>query len=94
MLERARLTGVLGDLLTHQACLTHRQGRNAEAIRLYQSSLALLRPLDEPAALAHALAYYAALCWVTGEWEEAWRCLHESLPLFRALELEWNRRAV
>jgi len=88
--ERASLESALGDTLTYRAYFTRRLGRNAEAITIYQSSVALLRPLNEPAALAHVLVDYAALCCAMGEFEQAWRYLNECLPLFQALANEWQ----
>jgi predicted ATPase/transcriptional regulator with XRE-family HTH domain len=88
--ERARLEGTLGDLLAYRAYFTRRLGRNADAIMIYQSSAALLRPLNEPAALAHVLADFGALSCAMGEFEQAWRYLNECLPLFQALANEWQ----
>ncbi|HVF24726.1 MAG TPA: helix-turn-helix domain-containing protein [Anaerolineales bacterium] len=88
--ERASLQSALGDLLAYRAYFTRRLGRNAEAVTIYQSSVTLLRPLNEPAALAHVLVDFGALCCAMGESEQAWRYLNECLPLFQALENEWQ----
>jgi len=88
--ERASLESALSDILTYRAYFTRRLGRNAEAITIYQSSVALLRPLNQPAALAHVLVDYGALCCAMGEFEQAWRYLNECLPLFQSLANEWQ----
>jgi predicted ATPase len=89
--ERTGLEAGWGDLLAHQAYFTRRQGRNAEAVQLYQASLALLRMQPEPEALARTLTLYGALCWTMGEFDEAWRCLQDSLPIFQDLKHEWQQ---
>lgn len=84
--ERARLEGALADMLNYQAFFNLRQGNNREALRLYQVSIALLRPLQETYALTFALVHYGVVCWATGDFEEAARNLREGLSLSRALE--------
>ena len=88
--KRSSLEGALGDTLAYQAYFARRLGRNAEALALYQTSLALVRPLNEPAALAHILVDYGALCCATGEYEQGRRYLEECLSLSRALANEWQ----
>ncbi|HSL28265.1 MAG TPA: tetratricopeptide repeat protein, partial [Anaerolineales bacterium] len=85
----ARLNGALGDMLVHQAYFLDRMGRNRAALDLYRASIALLRPLNEPYALAFALVLYGSLCWATGDLNEAVINLHEGLPLSRTLEHPW-----
>ncbi|MCB0176521.1 MAG: tetratricopeptide repeat protein, partial [Anaerolineae bacterium] len=89
--DRARLAGTLGELLSHQAQFTFRQGRIGEAAALYETSLTLLRPLDEPAALAQALNYRGVVYWLTGQFEEAWPYLNESLAMAQMLGDEWGQ---
>jgi len=88
--QRARLEGALGELLAHEAFPTFRQGRTGEAVALFETSIALLRPLHEPAMLAHALAHRAVVCWIMGQFEEAAQYLQESLTLSRAVEHPWQ----
>lgn len=88
--QRARLEGALGDLLAHQAYFLDRMGRNREGLDLYRTSIALLRPLDEPYALTFALVLYGSLCWAVGDLEEATIHLQEGLSLSRTLEHPWT----
>ncbi|HSL42849.1 MAG TPA: helix-turn-helix domain-containing protein [Anaerolineales bacterium] len=87
--QRARLEGTLGGMLAHQAYFLDRIGRNREALDLYRASIAILRPLHEPYALAFALVLYGSLSWATGELKEAISNLQEGLPLSRTLEHTW-----
>ena len=87
--QRARLEGALGDMLAHQAYFLDRMGRNREALDVYRTSIALLRPLDEPYALTFALVLYGSLCWATGDLNEAIINLQEGLPLSRTLPHPW-----
>ncbi len=79
--QLAKLEGALGDILTHQAFFLQRMGRNREALDLHRVSIGLLRPLDEPYALAFACILYGTLCWAVGDLEEAIIYLQEGLPL-------------
>jgi predicted ATPase/transcriptional regulator with XRE-family HTH domain len=81
--ERARLEGALGHLVNQQAFFLQRLGRNDEALTLYRTGIALLRPLPEPLALAQALIYYGIVCSVVGDLEAASASLHEGLALSR-----------
>ena len=87
--ERAQLAGALGELLAHQAQFTFRQGRNQQAMSLYRTSIAILRPLNEPRALAQALTYSAVVSWITGEFEQAWPELYESQAISQEMGDEW-----
>lgn len=91
--QRAKLEGALGELLAHQAFFCFRQGRNDEAARLFQRSIALLQPLEEAAMLAHALAKYSVVHWFTGNFKEAAQCLRQSLELSRARNDPWQLAA-
>lgn len=84
--ERARLEGVLGDLLVQQGFFCQRIGRSDAALTLYRAGIALLRPLGESVALAQALIYCGIVCSVTGDLEEASGNLREGLELSRAVE--------
>ncbi len=89
--DRERLEGVLGELLSHQAHNTFRQGRIAEAAALYQASLDLLRPLDEPAALAQTLIYSGVVSWISGAFDQAWPYLNEGYALLSQTDDEWRQ---
>ena len=87
--ERTQLEGALGELLSHQAQFTFRQGRVPEAAALYQASLQLLSPLAEPAALTQALTYSGVVGWIAGRFEAAWSSLSEALSIARNTGDEW-----
>jgi predicted ATPase/transcriptional regulator with XRE-family HTH domain len=88
--QRARLEGALGDMLTHQAYFLDRMGMNREALDLYRASLAVLRPLAEPYALTFAHVLYGSLCWATGDLQEALINLQAGLALSRTSDHLWT----
>jgi predicted ATPase/DNA-binding XRE family transcriptional regulator len=87
--ESNLLKGVLGELLSHQGQFTFRQGRIADAAALYQSSLVLLRPLDELTPLVQALTYSGVVHWISGEFDKAWLHLNEGLSILSKVDDEW-----
>jgi predicted ATPase len=87
--ERPQLEGALGELLSHQAQFTFRQGRVPEAAALYQASIRLLRPLAEPSALTHALTYSGVVSWIGGRFEDAWSSLSEALSIAQNMGDGW-----
>jgi predicted ATPase/DNA-binding XRE family transcriptional regulator len=87
--ERPQLESALGELLSHQAQFTFRQGRVPEAAALYQASIQLLRPLDEPSALTHALTYSGVVSWIAGRFEESWYSLREALSIAQSMGDRW-----
>ncbi|MCB0156179.1 MAG: AAA family ATPase, partial [Anaerolineae bacterium] len=88
--ERAKLAGALGELQAHQAFFSLRQGHQSQTKALFESSISLLRPLQEPAMLAHALAHYGAFYWNIGQFDQAADCLTESLEISRAFMHPWQ----
>jgi predicted ATPase/DNA-binding XRE family transcriptional regulator len=90
-LQRAKLEGALGEMLTRQAFFVQRIGRTREALDLHNHSIALLRPLNEPATLTFALVYCATLYWIMGDRDEALAYLHDGLNLTRGMEGHWLR---
>jgi predicted ATPase/transcriptional regulator with XRE-family HTH domain len=89
--QRAKLEGVLGEMLTRQAFFVQRIGRTREAVDLHNHSIALLRPLKEPATLTFALVYCATLYWTMGDRDEALTYLHDGLNLTRDMDGHWLR---
>ena len=87
--ECKQLGEILGELLSHQAQFTFRQGRNLEAAGLYQSSLILLRPQKESAALAQTLTYSGVVSWIAGEFDKAWSYLNEGFLVSNKIGDEW-----
>ncbi|MCB0209085.1 MAG: AAA family ATPase [Anaerolineae bacterium] len=83
--ERAELNGALGYMLNYQAFFNLRQGNNRQALILYESCIALLRPLQEMYALAFALIHYGVVHWASGNFDEAAATMHEGLTLSRTL---------
>jgi predicted ATPase/transcriptional regulator with XRE-family HTH domain len=80
---------VLGHLLAHQGWFCFRQGRHEQARAALQRSLELLRPLDEPIALADALTAMGMTNHLMGENATASVLLREGLALGRALGDDW-----
>jgi predicted ATPase len=79
-----------GRFLMHQAYFAMRLGQVDRAEACCQSSIAALRSVRDPGALAHALAYYAVLNWTTGHLGLARTLLEESLPLSTAHGHPWQ----
>ncbi len=87
--DRAKLEGALGDMLTHRAFFLQRIGRNREAIDLHQASINLLKPLHEPYALTFAYVLGGVVRWAAGDIDGALAYFGEGLPLSRTLENRW-----
>jgi len=87
--QHAQLEGALGDMLTHQAFFLQRMGQFHEALGLHDASANLLRPLQEPYALAYALLLGGALQWAMGDFPGALKKFDEGLPISRTLDLDW-----
>jgi predicted ATPase/transcriptional regulator with XRE-family HTH domain len=90
MAERTSVQRALGLLLAHQAFFYFRLGRNREAQELFQQSIALLRPLNEPSMLAFALAHYGILRSLQGEYADAILKIREGLELSNAVDDRWQ----
>lgn len=74
-----------GRCRTHQARFAQQLGRYDEADALFRESVARLRPLDAPAALALALTYWGELARYQGDLAAARPRHAESLALFQTL---------
>jgi predicted ATPase/DNA-binding XRE family transcriptional regulator len=85
----AGLEGALADMLNYQAFFNMRAGNNAEALSLFQTSLELLRSIQETYSLAFALVHYGVIHWAVGNFDEAARALGEGLSTSRKLALPW-----
>jgi predicted ATPase/transcriptional regulator with XRE-family HTH domain len=86
---RPQWEAVLGELLSHQAQFTFRQGRVPTAGELYAASIGLLRPLHEPSALTQALTYSGVVSWIAGRFEEAWSSLNEAISIAQTMGDTW-----
>lgn len=91
--EQARLEGILAGLLNYQGFFNQRQGQNQAALELFETSLAILRPLsDTPERrfpLAFALVHYGVVHWAMGNFDQAAACFGEGLSITRSLHLPW-----
>ena len=87
--EDACLKGALGDMLNYQAFFNLRPGNNREALELFQSSIAVLQPLDEPQSTAFAFVHSGVVHWATGNFDEASRQLSSGLSISRTLRHPW-----
>jgi predicted ATPase/DNA-binding XRE family transcriptional regulator len=85
-----RLQAVLGALMAHQAFFCLRMGRMDESIQLFQSSISILRRLDESFLLSYSLAHHGLALWVSGKFNEAIGPIEEALLLCRPLENRWH----
>lgn len=80
----------LGHLLAYQGWCRVWSGQVPLARELAARNLALLRPLNAPAALSDALRVQGVLLQMLGDLEAARACLEESLALKRTLNDEWE----
>lgn len=70
---------ILGRTLTQQGVLYFRSGTFDQALRLLNESLAVLRPVGEPALLVDPLIYLGTICYLNGDIEAATAVLQEGL---------------
>ena len=87
--ERSGLASAMGELLSHQAQFTFRQGRIAEAAERYRASLELLRPQGSSTALIQALTYSGVVSWIAGSFEQASGYLQECQELLARSDQPW-----
>jgi tetratricopeptide (TPR) repeat protein len=83
------LEAALGDMLNYQAFFNLRPGNNREARELFKSSLALLKPLNEPQSLAFAYTHSGIVHWATGNFDDASKELSEGLSISHTLSQPW-----
>jgi len=88
--ERERIQSGLGILLAHQAFFCLRLGRDNESKKLFQESIVLLRPLDEPSMLAYALAHHGIIRLFRGDHEDAVQHIDEGLVLAESVNDPWQ----
>ncbi len=86
----AELLETLGHVLAYQAWCRLWSGQLPLARELTVRNLALLRPLNTPAALSDALRVQGVILQMAGDGPGARACLEESLALKRALDDEWE----
>jgi tetratricopeptide (TPR) repeat protein len=87
--EDEALQKVLGQALAHQALLFFRWGQFDRALTLFDDSLTLLRPLNDPALLTHSLIYSGIIMHLNGEINQAQVRLNEGLACAEAVGDEW-----
>jgi predicted ATPase len=84
--ERQR---VLGQALAQQGLLLFRQGQFSRAQKLFEESLAILRPIDDPALLLDPLIFSAIIMFLIGEFDRSLSLTEECLLCARAVENRW-----
>jgi predicted ATPase/transcriptional regulator with XRE-family HTH domain len=89
--EDIGLEAALGDMLNYQAFFNLRPGNNREALELFKSSMALLKPLNEPQSLAFAFTHSGIVHWAMGNFDDASRELSEGLSISKTLSHPWLR---
>jgi predicted ATPase/transcriptional regulator with XRE-family HTH domain len=80
---------VLGLARMQQALLYFRKGQFSEAQRLYEESIAILRPIGDQALLADALIFLGTIMHLNGEYERSKLLLEEGLVYARAVNDRW-----
>jgi tetratricopeptide (TPR) repeat protein len=84
--ERNRL---LGRALGQQALLWFRWGKFEQALAVFEESIALLRPLNDPDALTHSLVYSSVILHLNGDVEQAQTRLGEGYACAEAAQDDW-----
>ena len=85
----AKTDRALGITLVHQGLLYFRIGQFARAQELYESSIALLRSVNEQAVLADALIFSGTLKHLNGDYFEAKDLIGEGLKYAQAANDQW-----
>jgi len=80
---------VLGLAYMQQALLYFRKGQFGEAQRLYEESIAILRPIGDQALLADALIFLGTITHLNGEYERSKLLLEEGLVCAQAVNDRW-----
>jgi predicted ATPase/transcriptional regulator with XRE-family HTH domain len=89
MPENKELQKVLGQALAQQGLFFFRLGNHLQAMSRFKESLALLRPIGEPALLVDPLVLGGIIMHLTGELDQAHSLLHEGLVNARASGDRW-----
>jgi len=79
----------LGHLLTELALLTYRLGHHASAQAMLERSLAILRPLHDPAVVGEPLSFLGTVLNLTGQFEAAAKVLQEGRSTALAVGDKW-----
>jgi tetratricopeptide (TPR) repeat protein len=80
---------VLGQALAQQGLLTFRQGWHDRAQTLFDESLAILRPMGDPALLPDPLLWYGVIMFLCGEFDRAQSLTEECLSCAQAADDRW-----
>jgi predicted ATPase/DNA-binding SARP family transcriptional activator len=80
---------ILGKALGQQALLWFRWGKFEHAVTVFDESIDLLRPLDDPAALTHSLVYRSVIAHLHGDIERARTLLDEGYACAQAAHDDW-----
>jgi tetratricopeptide (TPR) repeat protein len=83
------LQKVLGQALAYQALLFFRWGQFDRALALFDESLRLLRPFNDPTLLTHSLVYSGIIMHLNGEINQAQVRFSEGLACAEATGDEW-----
>jgi len=79
----------LGHLLTARSLLTYRLAQHEQAQAMLERSLEILRPLNEPRALAEPLAFLGTVMILTGNYARARELVVEGREKARVVGDEW-----
>jgi tetratricopeptide (TPR) repeat protein len=87
--EEAERNQVLGKALGQQALLWFRWGKFDRALAVFDESIDLLRPLNDPAALVHSMVYSSVISHLNGDIEQAQSRLGEAYACAKAAQDDW-----
>jgi predicted ATPase/transcriptional regulator with XRE-family HTH domain len=88
-LENNQWQRILGLALIHQALLNFRKGEFNRALKLYEESIAILRPIGDQTLLADSLVFFGTVLYLQGEYEQARSSLEEGLFFARQANERW-----
>jgi predicted ATPase/transcriptional regulator with XRE-family HTH domain len=80
---------VLGLALIHQALLYFRKGEFGRALELYETSIAILRPIGDQTLLADSLVFLGTVLYLQGEYQRSRSSLEEGLFFARQANERW-----
>ncbi len=80
---------VLGQALAQQGLLLFRQGQFSRAQKLFEESLTILRPFDDPALLLDPLIFSGIIMFLNGEYDRSQSLTEDCLACARAVDDRW-----
>lgn len=87
--EDEQRQSVLGQALAQQGLLLFRQGQFSRALKLFEESLNILRPISDQALLLDPLIFSGIILFLIGEFDRSLSLTEECLACARAADNRW-----